>query len=342
MNRLVAPPPQSREQSAPSKRINWIDWAKALGIYLIVTGHSHHNSAHVVPMLFMIHVPLFFVVSGYLFKPERDSLRQLAVSSLRSLVVPYFLYNLLASLYWLALGVAKAGLGLPYDWVGCVVTPAVNCVLGYSQGTFDGPTWFLLALVWCKLFCWLAHRGSRFVRYAVLLLWMALLYVRTRTAIGFPYCFDCGLAGFIWFEAGRLWKSYSSRMPRVSRIGRVAAVVAGFAVCWWVYRQNGMCNYILSHPNGLLGILGTGAGLVAYFSLCQLLDGIRLRIVGRVSAASIVVMCLHMPVQSVLENFVHYQGPELLTFVVDFALVLCLSALFPWMKRHVPVLLGGR
>ena len=49
-------------------RINWIDWAKAIGIFLVVTGHSHYYCEHVVPLIFMIHMPLFFVVSGYLFK----------------------------------------------------------------------------------------------------------------------------------------------------------------------------------------------------------------------------------------------------------------------------------
>lgn len=293
-------------------------------------------------MMFMIHVPLFFVVSGCLFKPERDSLRELAVRNLRGLVVPYILYNVIASLYWLALGAIKHGLGRPYDWDGCVVTPAMNTLLGHSLGTFDGPTWFLLALAWCKFFCWLMHRGGRLVKVCTLLLWAVMFYVRTQSENLFPYGFDCGLAGFIWFEAGYLWKRHTADMPHVSQVVRAVLIVAGFAVCGWVYCRQGMCNYILSHPNGILGILGTGAGLLAFFSLCMMLDGIRLRIVSRVSAASIVVMCLHMPVQSLLESFVHYQGPELPTFSVDFMLVMCLTALFPWIKKHVPVLLGGR
>ena len=54
------------------QRKNWIDWAKAIGILLVVMGHSEYSNPLVVQMIFMIHMPLFFVVSGYLFKPNKS------------------------------------------------------------------------------------------------------------------------------------------------------------------------------------------------------------------------------------------------------------------------------
>lgn len=34
-------------------RKNWIDWAKALGILLVVMGHSNYSQPNINPMIFM-------------------------------------------------------------------------------------------------------------------------------------------------------------------------------------------------------------------------------------------------------------------------------------------------
>lgn len=305
-----------------------------------MTGHAHHNNADVVPLIFMIHMPLFFVISGYLFKTE-CTLRELTIRNIRGLVIPYILYNIIASSYWLVVGGIKYALSQPFDWNNCVIAPAMNTLLGHSLGSFDGPTWFLLALVWCKYFGWLLHRGNIYVKILTLMIWAFMFYLRHHTSDLFLYAFDCGLAGFFWFEICYVFKRYV-KMRKFPPLALAAFAVIGMAVCYEVYSQLGMCNYILSKTNGLVGLLGTGAGLIAFFSLCYMLNRLSLKMVTMVSKASIVVMCLHMPVQSLVEATTHYQGTELLTLAVDLVLTMALAALFPWIKKYAPMLLGGR
>jgi len=49
------------------KRIEWIDIAKGICIFLVVWGHSGDNPFGMVMSWFRI--PLFFFLSGILFKP---------------------------------------------------------------------------------------------------------------------------------------------------------------------------------------------------------------------------------------------------------------------------------
>ena len=50
-------------------RLEWIDWMKSLGIYLIVLGHFYSVGEK---FIYIFHVPLFFLISGILSKREED------------------------------------------------------------------------------------------------------------------------------------------------------------------------------------------------------------------------------------------------------------------------------
>lgn len=53
------------------QRVLWIDWIKIIGIYLIVLGHM---SAPGNDFIYVFHVPLFFITSGYLAQ-KADSMK---------------------------------------------------------------------------------------------------------------------------------------------------------------------------------------------------------------------------------------------------------------------------
>lgn len=306
----------------------------------MVMGHSRYSCDWVAPMIFMIHMPLFFVVSGYLFNTSKQ-FKQMMKGNVRGLLIPYALYNLLFLVYWIAQGVIKTAIGHPYSWTECVLTPLWHTLGGVALGIFDGPTWFLLALVWCKMMCYYIHQGSRMHILITVLLWGGLFSLRINTDLQYPIALDCACAGVIWFEVGQLMRQYKDKI-QIPNYLLLVLIPLGVIICWWVMNYQGQCNYILAKTGGLLGLIGTGAGLVSYFSICQLLSKWNLSLVTLVSKASIVVMCLHMFVNGMLEQVLHYNHHLLYTFVIDLLLTLCLSALYPNIQKYIPSLVGGR
>ena len=47
-------------------RLPWIDYAKTIGIWLVVLGHMKVLSGK--PFIYMFHMAFFFMLSGYLYK----------------------------------------------------------------------------------------------------------------------------------------------------------------------------------------------------------------------------------------------------------------------------------
>ena len=83
-----------------SNRIYWIDWAKCIGIYLVVLGHMETLIGK--QFIYMFHMPFFFILSGYLYK--RVPFKQELIKSIKTLLVPYFIFNFLLTIICLSLG----------------------------------------------------------------------------------------------------------------------------------------------------------------------------------------------------------------------------------------------
>lgn len=153
------------------RRENWIDWAKTLGILLVVMGHSTYAEAEVVRMVFMVHMPIFFFVSGYLFNTQCTR-RELARKNWRTLFVPYLLFNAVSVAYTLLTRLAKLAGGGTVDWEFSVLGPLRHTLLCDAPGMCCGPTWFLIALIWCKFFTHALHTSrSRLAQAALLASW---------------------------------------------------------------------------------------------------------------------------------------------------------------------------
>lgn len=65
---------RSYEKRKMKERIEYIDAAKAVGMWMVVMGHCSNTIVafpHLVSFVYLFHMPLFFLISGIFFKePE--------------------------------------------------------------------------------------------------------------------------------------------------------------------------------------------------------------------------------------------------------------------------------
>ncbi len=91
------------------KRINWIDVAKAIGIYLIYLGHCNKNAGAAYSFVFKFHVPLFFFLSGC---SENFNKEEKVIKNIKKNLVTILFPALIFALLSLILNVLFNNLGL--------------------------------------------------------------------------------------------------------------------------------------------------------------------------------------------------------------------------------------
>uniref|UniRef100_UPI001C2F5592 acyltransferase family protein n=1 Tax=Micrococcus sp. GbtcB5 TaxID=2824750 RepID=UPI001C2F5592 len=56
-----------------TNRVEWIDTAKGMGIFLVILGHTGSLGGRITNYIYSYHMPLFFFLSGYLFSVGKYS-----------------------------------------------------------------------------------------------------------------------------------------------------------------------------------------------------------------------------------------------------------------------------
>lgn len=113
-------------------RIEWVDIAKGIGIILVLWGHGMSSF---YDEIYRFHMPLFFLLSGYLYN-SKCGLKDFCMKKMYSLYVPFVVWNIL--------GVILEALLIGN---GSIIKRVMGVFLTIDKsGAFFGATWFLGAL----------------------------------------------------------------------------------------------------------------------------------------------------------------------------------------------------
>jgi fucose 4-O-acetylase-like acetyltransferase len=129
------------------ERIGWLDSARAFGIVAVVVGHVAGDGA-VRAAMFHFHMPLFFMLSGMVFRP--GTARDVARRRARSLLLPYVVWlAIIAAADVVIAGTTGHPTYLPWD------RPLVAVARMFLGGTFlvgpFGVFWFVTCLFLVQL-----------------------------------------------------------------------------------------------------------------------------------------------------------------------------------------------
>lgn len=114
------------------KRIPWIDFCKGIGIYLVVFGHFLPTGTPLKVIIYSFHVPLFFILSGYLLKEDRKWTTQI-FHRMRVLLIPYFGFATVSLIYYFFFSIDILEMAKRFFYLN-------------GQTIWNDPLWFLFTL----------------------------------------------------------------------------------------------------------------------------------------------------------------------------------------------------
>lgn len=246
-----------------SNRLNWIDQARGLAIFMVVYGH---NFPSIEPYIYSVHVPLFFLISG-IFQPAVVSSQQL-IRRVKQLLIPYFFWATTLFLFWWTVG-RKFGKSSAQD------LSVVDNFMGvfYAQGgpqymDWGIPLWFLP----CILLVFFIHSGitrffkGKFQSILVLILGVVGILWAKATHIHLPWSIDVAMVALIFYHLGFALKNSLKDHPYTHKWWLIA-LLFGVHITGFYFNPEKVDMYRSIYGSPLLFLISGSSGALAYILL---------------------------------------------------------------------------
>jgi len=284
---------------AVKNKIDYIDIARGAGILLVVLGHCVSIPEGLNHFVFSVHMPLFFILSGFTFSRKNcDDPAGFIKKNVKSLLVPYIISCVLIILIQFVKALA-AGEDAVYELVKWTVSAIYGTGTHYLDFipeagipiTFIGALWFLLAMFFARIIMMLVLKTK------TPFLWVTasffLGYVSARKIGWLPFSFQAGMCAVLFLYIGFVIKEKDLfRWDRVHWILKVLMALA-WIYCFVYCGRLWMVSNTFS--DGFLDIIGgiSGTFVIVYISLGLEKIGFLRKIFVFLGRISLGIMCAH-------------------------------------------------
>ncbi len=318
-------------------RLNYIDCLKVIGIFLVVWGHWYPEMSSI--WIYAFHVPMFFMISGFLSKKE-DSFSGFMVKLTKSLVVPYFLLSFIAMLPSMRM---------------CIQHPDLLCVklLGITLGfhtlwnvSCNGTMWFVYSLILIKI---ISQLSNRYMNVVLCLLSVIFAYWYNMESHENNWAVVNAVILYPFFVIGNVCREQIkgiSTWVTGHRCYSAIIVMLMFVPSLWMVRNNGMVWVFQGGTGTNLALFYINALTLSFMLfVISCIVTIQRSWVRVISSGTIVILALHIILIGRMRPFIDGSlylgtyGREVCEFCLS---VLILMIFIPIIKITPIILLGGR
>lgn len=313
----------------------WIDYAKAVGMLLIVWGHFF--PPHVSKYIYSINVPIFFSISGYLYKDL--PFNKLIIKNIRSLIVPYLIFAFLNISIYLGLGSISIGdlwISILGILLGCHSIDGIPCA---------GALWFVYDLFIIKMLYHFASKNSITQVISALFSLGLAIYINTLAwpttvspllSVPIAYCF---------FVFGRIIREYDLPSFR-NNWKSVLLMVILFVVYFACARRNSNAYLYVGQlgKSVFLFIPASIIGLVLFYSTVIILKPKNNFFAIATSCGTIVTLSIHQWLINISRHIISSASPvyPLTSFIASLLIMVVCFVMICLINKFIPLLLGGR
>ena len=328
------------------ERINWIDWAKAFCMTVVVFCHlPQQEDTFYLQYLASVILSTFFFISGYL-KKKNLTIKESAKKYGYSLLIPYIIYNAIYYPYWLVKFYIEHGSITIRD----AFRPIVGTLLGQLNSSFscelNGVTWFLIALFIMHILTDVLnkHKHSKTIMLILSIITM-ILYGANKYYHYAPYITYHGLIRCLcFFFLGNLyqqWGKLKQQQLRKDLLIGTSALLASLILFYWHINENNFILHItLYYAVNLISVY-------AFIYLAKSLNNIKSRIITLISIGTMLIFGLHRMMIGVIDFIVEktlyiscisYSFFE--CFFISIAIITIMQPAIIYFIKHLHCILG--
>lgn len=221
------------------KRLEWIDMCRGIVMILVVLGHTLTYNSNLRFIIFTFHMPVLFVISGYVFKPR--NLQSSVPKYAKRLLVPMYLAGAALLIYRvIRMCIENQTFTDISYWIKRTITAVlfasgVDMPKGFPGVHTFGMLWFLAAMFWAMiLMVIIFNRIHKDIIRALVCLLGTLAGMVISYYIWLPMNFDIALIVLTYLYIGHFMKKMDLEKLKI-----MLPVIIVCVIIWVVNYVNG-------------------------------------------------------------------------------------------------------
>ena len=339
------------------KDIVWLDYARFLGIFLVIYGHALQRITDwqsvalfkgTYDYIYLFHMPVFFVISGYLFSNNQLEKLHRGVKILYSLILPYLLYQLLY------LPVAAWSYRHQFAFQELLLKLLWGILAGDGYETPFSlpvclPCWFLISIIQLRVL-FLLVPINKITSIGLALFSVVFLVVRRYYSFDIYFCIDSTIMAIPYFLFGHYMRTWFEKIERRSSRWHIVGIIVTGLIVWLALQYNGVAQ--MNGPgygkNVLFNYLAGFSGSIMVSLIAVLMAKIRgaKEYIRRISRNTLFIIFSHWVLLVILGQvlkklFINIPIVNLTLMVLTSVVILYLSdLLIRLLGERVPILFG--
>lgn len=260
-----------------ANNIYFINVAKTFAISLVALAHLPVPNG-VSAFINSFHMPLFFLISGYLLKTDGILQKDFVLKKFRTLLIPYFVFVLISFVFWYFAGRkfgedALAGYDIKKYLMGIFLVIPSKEYLGFNL-----PMWFLPSLFCAEVLLFQIRRLKDKYAFPVVVVCFAFgILLHEIHLFRLPWGLDVCLFSMFFIQTGKCLRSKNlieKYIVGISLPAKILTSLVCLGICIYVSHLNNLAGpvyvYKCQFNNYLLFLVGAFSGslFVLYLSDC--------------------------------------------------------------------------
>lgn len=219
------------------KRMTDVDIVKSIGIILMVMGHIEFGTV-LDFYIHSFHMPLFFLMSGYLYRDKKIRFTEFTLQKIRTLLVPY-----------ICVGLVHYIIKIPYIIYtkDNLLSPILNLLFDNSDGLpIAGALWFLTAIFFSYELMYVVRMISSLIAQVIIVVLIVVSGYFLSGIVTLPWSLTQSFVCFGFMYLGWLVREKGQNIFKTIIIP-IIALIGGFIIATF----NSPINVRTSHYGNL-------------------------------------------------------------------------------------------
>ena len=232
------------------RRLDEIDVLKSFGIILMIMGHIGFGS-YFDYYIHSFHMPMFYSVSGFLYKKINLSLNDFVKKKVKSLIISYIVFAMFHLMIWYLLCLL---INRNLETIKLISIFSFNT----NNMPISGALWFLTSLFFVDIIYYFIDKISNSFIKNSLVVFLSLLGCIIPLYFRLPLALDTSLMGVGLYHMGKLLKNKMSNLNNIHisivfiLIGSILTFINGYVNV----RQGIYSNIVLYYTVAILMTMG--------------------------------------------------------------------------------------